>query len=95
MQEFFTWLGATLGEIIRFVVDLLIQLFRNLGDAAEGFLDGLAESLGISPSLISLLVLLLGLWLLYLALRALLRRRLIGGLIWALLGVTVLSWLIN
>lgn len=39
-------------------------------------------------------VLLLGLWLLYLALRALLRRRIVATLIWAVLGVTVLSWLI-
>ena len=95
MQDFFTWLGTTLGDIIRFVVDLLIHFFQNLGDAARGFLHGLSASLGIAPSLVSLLVLLLGLWLLYLALRALLRRRLVATLIWALLGITVLSWLIN
>ncbi|QOR39602.1 hypothetical protein HNO52_14570 [Billgrantia diversa] len=94
MQDFFTWLGRTLGEIIRFVVDLLVNFFQNLGASARGFFDGLATSLGISPSLVSLAVLLLGLWLLYLALRALLRRRLFATLIWALLGVTVLSWLI-
>ncbi|WP_111413794.1 hypothetical protein [Billgrantia lactosivorans] len=94
MQDFFTWLGRTLGEIIRFVVDLLVHFFQNLGASARGFFDGLATSLGISPSLISLAVLLLGLWLLYLALRALLRRRLVATLIWALLGVMVLSWLI-
>ncbi|PMR73860.1 hypothetical protein [Billgrantia endophytica] len=95
MQDFFTWLGSTLGDIIRFVVDLLIHFFRNLGDAAQGFLHGLSASLGISPSLISLVVLILGLWLLYLGLRALLRRSLIATVIWAVLGVTVLSWLIN
>ncbi|MBA2779236.1 hypothetical protein [Billgrantia kenyensis] len=94
MQEFFTWLGETLGEIIRFVVDLLVIFFRDLGASARGFFDGLASALGIPPTLISLAVLLLGLWLLYLALRALLRRRLVATLIWALLGVTVLSWLI-
>lgn len=94
MQDFFTWLGRTLGEIIRFVIDLLVYFFHNLGASARGFFDGLAASLGISPSLVSLAVLLLGLWLLYLALRALLRRRLVATLIWALLGVMVLSWLI-
>ncbi|WP_444677134.1 hypothetical protein [Halomonas sp. E19] len=43
----------------------------------------------------SLATLLVGLWLLYLALRALMRRRLVATLIWAILGVTVLSWLIQ
>lgn len=94
MQDFFSWLGQTLGEIIRFVVDLLLVFFHNLGASARDFFDSLTAALGISPSLVSLAVLLLGLWLLYLALRALLRRRLIATLIWAVLGVTVLSWLI-
>ncbi|MBZ0328824.1 hypothetical protein KZO25_00645 [Halomonas sp. ANAO-440] len=95
MQDFFTWLGKTLGEIIRFVVDLLIHFFQNLGDAARGFFHGLSASLGVPTTLVSLLILVLGLWLLYLGLRALLRRRLVATLIWGLLGVTVLSWLIN
>ncbi|UYG02501.1 hypothetical protein OCT51_15110 [Halomonas sp. LR3S48] len=94
MQDFFTWLGRTLGEIIRFVVDLLTHFFQNLGASARGFFDGLATSLGIPATVVSLAVLLLGLWLLYLALRALMRRSLIATLIWAVLGVTVLSWLI-
>lgn len=94
MQDFFGWLGETLGDIIRFVVDLLILFFHNLGGASRGFLQGLSTSLGIPPTLMSLATLLLGLWLLYLALRALLRRRLVATLIWAILGVTVLSWLI-
>ncbi|MCE8020601.1 hypothetical protein HOP51_10860 [Halomonas sp. MCCC 1A11036] len=94
MQDFFSWLGQTLGEIIRFVVDLLILFFYNLGASARGFFDGLANALGIPPTLVSLAVLLLGLWLLYLALRALLRRRIVATLIWAVLGVMVLSWLI-
>ncbi|MCE8036644.1 hypothetical protein [Halomonas sp. MCCC 1A11062] len=94
MQEFFSWLGETLGEIIRFVVDLLIVFFYNLGASARGFFDGLASALGIPATLVSLAVLLLGLWLLYLALRALLRRRIVATLIWAVLGVMVLSWLI-
>ncbi|RDB43883.1 hypothetical protein DU490_05590 [Halomonas sp. DQ26W] len=95
MQDFFSWLGETLGAMIRFVVDLLIVFFHNLGASAQGFFDGLASALDIPPTVISLAVLLLGLGLLYLALRALLRRRLVATLIWGLLGVTVLSWLIN
>ncbi|KAA0012548.1 hypothetical protein F0A17_06250 [Billgrantia pellis] len=94
MQDFFSWLGRTLGEIIRFVVDLLLVFFHSLGASVRNFFDALTSALGIPPTLISLGVLLLGLWLLYLALRALLRRRLVATLIWAVLGVTVLSWLI-
>ncbi|TFH85906.1 hypothetical protein EQG41_14970 [Billgrantia azerbaijanica] len=95
MHDFFTWLGGFLGDLIRFVVDLLSRLHDHVGDAARGFLDGLTESLGIAPSLVSLLVLVVGLWLLYLALRALLRRRLIATVIWGALGVMILSWLIT
>ena len=94
MQDFFSWLGQTLGEVIRFVVDLLLIFFQNLGGSARGFFGSLASALGIPPTFLSLAVLMLGLWLLYLALRALLRRRLVATLIWAVLGVTVLSWLI-
>ncbi|MFY0991460.1 hypothetical protein [Halomonas sp. C05BenzN] len=95
MADFFTWLGAALGDLIRFVVDLLTGFFANLGDSARGFLRGLSESLGIAPSLISLLVLVVGLWLLWKGLGALLRRALVVALVWLVLGATVLSWLIN
>ncbi|WP_163576978.1 hypothetical protein [Halomonas faecis] len=95
MQDFFSWLGSFLGELIRFVVDLLSRLYHHVSDAARGFLDGLTESLGIAPSLISVAILAIGLWLLYLALRALLRRRLIATVVWGVLGVMVLSWLIT
>ncbi|WP_163558872.1 hypothetical protein [Halomonas sp. NO4] len=95
MQDFFTWLGHFLGDLIRFVVDLLSRLYHDVSDAARGFLDGLTQSLGIAPSLVSMAMLAVGLWLLYLALRALLRRRLIATVVWSVLGVMVLSWLIS
>lgn len=95
MEDVFTWLGSALGDIIRFIVDLASGFFANLGDSARGFLRGLSESLGIAPSLISLLVLIVGLWLLWKALAAILRRAFVVALIWLVLGVTVLSWLIN
>ncbi|MBE0488191.1 MAG: hypothetical protein IBX53_03855 [Halomonas sp.] len=94
MEEFFTWIGSTLGEVIRFIVDLLTGFFANIGNAGRGFLDGLSGALGISPSLISLVVLVIGLWLLWKGFRALMRRAIVATLIWLLLGVMVLSWLI-
>lgn len=94
MEAFFTWAGRTLGEIIRFVVDLLTGVFGNLGDSARGFLQGLAGSLGISTSITSLLILMVGLWMLWKAFRALARRAIVATVIWLLLGFVVLSWLI-
>ncbi len=94
MEDFFTWVGRTLGEVIRFFVDLLTGFFANIGHAARGFMDGLSGALGIPPSLISLVILVIGLWLLWKGIRALMRRAIVAALIWLLLGVVVLSWLI-
>ncbi|MBB3190863.1 hypothetical protein [Halomonas cerina] len=95
MEDAFTYIGNTLGEFIRFLVDSLTGFFANLDDAARGFVTGLADSLGVPPTLLNLLVLLIGLGLLWKGFAALLRRALIAMLIWWLLGVTVLSWLIQ
>ncbi|GHE20435.1 hypothetical protein [Halomonas urumqiensis] len=95
MEDFFTWIGTTLGEIIRFIVDLLTGFFGNIGNSARGFLDGLSSSLGISPSFLNLIVLIIGLWMLWKAVSALMRRAIFATLIWAVLGLMVLSWLIN
>ncbi len=94
MEDFFTWAGRMLGDLIRFVVDLLTGFFADIGDSARSFLDGLSTSLGISPSLISLVVLILGLWMLWKGFRAILRRAIVVAAIWLVLGVMVLSWLI-
>lgn len=95
MADFFNWLGNTLGDIIRFLVDGLVGFFADLGDSAQGFLRGLSDSLGIAPSLVNLLVLVFGLWLLWKGLRAFMRSAIFVGLVWLLLGVVVLSWLIQ
>lgn len=95
MADFFTSIGRTLGEVIRFVVDLLTGAFSGLGDSARGFLQGLSSALGISPSLLNIVVLLIGLWMLWRCVRALLRRALIAAIVWGVLSLALLSWLIN
>ncbi|QJQ95322.1 MULTISPECIES: hypothetical protein [Halomonadaceae] len=95
MQEFFNWIGTRIGEAIHFVVDLLVIFFANIGGAMASFVQGLSAALGINPTLFSLVVLLIGLWLLYHGVRALLQRRIIGALILAFLGFMVLSWLMR
>ncbi|SDM02848.1 hypothetical protein SAMN05661010_03162 [Modicisalibacter muralis] len=91
---FFNWLGESLGDAIRFVVDLLSSIFAGFGGAVHDFIEGLTGSLGMSPSLFGLIVLLIGLLLLYKGIRAFINHAIVGGLIWTLLGLIVLSWLI-
>ncbi|APX93831.1 hypothetical protein BWR19_13285 [Halomonas sp. 1513] len=95
MEGFFNWLGSLIGETLRWIVDLLVIFFANLRGAVEGFIGGLSNAMGINPTLFSLLVLIVGVWMLYCALRALLARRLIATLVWAFLGLVVLSWLVG
>ena len=94
MEDFFNWLGTLIGETLRWIVDLLVIFFSSLRGAVEGFIGGLSDAMG-NPTLFSLLLLIVGVWMLYCALRALLARRLIATLIWAFLGLVVLSWLIG
>lgn len=95
MDDVFAFIGNAFGEFIRFIVDGLVGFFTGIDDAARSFMQGLSESLGIAPTLISLVVLVIGLWLLWKGVAALMRRAIVATLIWWLLGVTVLSWLIN
>ena len=95
MDDAFAVIGNAFGEFIRFIVDGLTGFFTNIGGAARSFMQGLSESLGIPLTLINLVVLVVGLWLLWKGLAALMRRAFVATLIWWLLGVTVLSWLIR
>ncbi|SDL45311.1 hypothetical protein SAMN05192555_104257 [Franzmannia pantelleriensis] len=95
MEGFFNWLGTLIGETLRWIIDLLVIFFSSLRGSLEGFIGGLSDAMGINPTLFSLLLLIVGVWMLYCALRALLARRLIATLIWAFLGLVVLSWLIG
>ncbi|MDW5378128.1 hypothetical protein R6258_14490 [Halomonas sp. HP20-15] len=96
MQDdgFFNWLGEAIGDTIRTLVEFLASIFGGLYWAVEDFADGLSDSLGISGSLFSLIVLIIGLAMLYKGLRAFLRGSVIGGVCWGLVGLLVLSWLI-
>ncbi|GHC32182.1 hypothetical protein [Aidingimonas halophila] len=89
------WLGERIGEALRFVIDLLSLFFANIHDGVERFVTGLTDALGISPTLFSLIFLLIGLWLLYRGVRALLSRRFVGGLIWLFAAMIMLSWLVG
>lgn len=95
VEGFFEWLGQALGAIIRWVVDSLDWLFGLLGNAGGNFVDGLSRTLGMDTSLISILALVVGLLFLYSAVRAFMRASIIMGIIWAVLGLWLLSWIIR
>ena len=95
VESFFEWLGQALGSIIRFIVDGLSGLFNVLSHAGGNFVDGLAKALGMDTSIISIIALILGLMLLYSAIRAFMRASIVMGIIWLVLGLWLLSWIIH
>ena len=82
VESFFEWLGQALGSIIRFIVDGLSGLFNILGNAGGNFVDGLAKTLGMDTSIISILALIVGLMLLWSAIRAFMNASIIAGIIY-------------
>jgi len=95
VEGFFDGLGHALGKAIRFVVDLLSGALGAVADAIDAFLGGLARAIGMDVSIFSLILLVIGLLFLYCGVRALLRRAIISGVIWLLLGLVVMGWLIR
>lgn len=94
-ESFFERLGEILGNFIRILVEVLTDFFRMIGQAGAKFIDGLSRALGMDPSWISILILIIGLLLLFSAIRAFLRGRVIWGLIVLLLALWALSTLIG
>jgi hypothetical protein len=95
VESFFEWLGQALGSIIRFIVDALSGLFNLLSHAGSNFVEGLSRALGMDTSIISIIALILGLMLLWSAIRAFMNASIIMGIIWLVLGLWLLSWIIH
>ena len=95
VEGFFESLGQMFGAIIRFIVEGLSGIFSGLSHAGGHFIEGLGRALGMDTSIISIALLVIGLLFLYNAVRAFMRTSIIGGVIWLLLGLWVLSWIIS
>ncbi|MBU1329795.1 MAG: hypothetical protein KJ884_03075 [Gammaproteobacteria bacterium] len=95
VEGFFESLGQAFGAFIRFIVEALSGFFGILGNAIGGFIDGMSSALGVTPSLLTIAVVVIGIMLLYTALRSFLRGSIISGIIWLLLGLWLLSALIR
>jgi len=94
-ESTFEWLGAMLGEAIRTIVAALKTVFGGFGEAVGAFSSGLAEALGMSPTLFNFALLVLGLLLLYAGIRSLMNRSVLGAIFWFLLAVLLLGGLIG
>ena len=95
VEGFFESMGEALGTPLRWIIDGLYGLFEAIADAGRGFLNGLANALGMDASLLSLAALVVGLLILVSAVRALLRRAFISGVLLLLLGLWLLSLFIH
>lgn len=95
VNGFFESLGEAVGSVIRFIVEGLSGFLDVFGSAISSFIAGMSKALGVTPSLLSIVVLVVGLWLLYVAVRAFIRRSIIAGVIWLMLGLWLLSGLIS
>ena len=95
VNGFFESLGEAVGSVIRFIVEGLSGFLGFFGSAISSFIAGMSKALGVTPSLLSIVVLVVGLWLLYVAVRAFIRRAIIAGVIWLVLGLWLLSGLIS
>ncbi|MBX6318235.1 hypothetical protein [Pigmentiphaga sp.] len=94
-STFFEWLGSALGEVIRTIVAALKSVFGGFGEAVGEFSSGLADALGMSPTLFNFALLVLGMLLLYAGIRALLSRSILGALFWFFLAALLLGGLIG
>ena len=93
--DFFGWLGHTLGLIIHYIVEFFSGLFNMLSNAGGDFVGGMSRALGMDTSIISIIALIVGLMLLWSAIRAFMNASIIAGIIWLLLGLWLLSWIIH
>ncbi|RJG13306.1 hypothetical protein D3879_08600 [Pseudomonas cavernicola] len=95
VEGFFDWLGQALGAVIRFIVEGLSGFLHLIGNAGSQFINGLSRALGITPSLLSIVALVLGLLLVFNAGRAFIRRSFLVGTLMLLLGLWLLSLIIS
>src|SRR5690606_41870492 len=91
----FEGLGQAFGTLVRLIVDALSWLFNLLSGASSAFVNGVSRALGVDSSLLSIAFVVLGLFLIYLDFSSLIKKRLIRGVIWLLLGLWLLSSLIR
>jgi len=80
---------------VRLIVDTLSWLFGILTGASTAFVEGFSRTLGVDSGLLSIAAVIIGLYLIYRGVRAMIGRRLVAGIIWILLGLWLITALIK
>lgn len=94
-QGFFDSLGLWLGSLIRFIVEALTYVLTSFSEAGASFINGLSRALGMEPSWVSLVALVIGLVLLVSSIRSFSQRKWIRGTLWLLVALWLLSLIIH
>jgi uncharacterized membrane protein len=89
------WLGNMLGSLLSGIVHALQFVFGGLGRGIGEFAGGVAHSMGVSASAFNIAWIILGILLLIGAVRALMRRSWVGGIVLLVIAVVVLGRLMN
>lgn len=90
-----TSIGAVIGRAIKWVSDGLQWLFGNFFKILGDFFRGMADSLGMSPSIMNYLLLLLGLLMLWAAIKSFAHRSILSGIFWLVLTALLLGALLG
>jgi|TARA_R110000822_G_scaffold71200_2_gene171786 hypothetical protein len=91
----FEWLGEAFGTVIRLLVDSLAWIFDVLAGASSAFVNGFSRALGVDSNIFTVIFVVVGLILIYTGVKAFINKRIVGGVIWCLLGLWLLSALIR
>ncbi|WP_025733780.1 hypothetical protein [Carnimonas nigrificans] len=92
MHDFFAQIGAAIGAVLRTLIELFQALFSSVGDSFKGFAGGLGDELGVGHSIFSIVIAIIGIALVIKGIRQLIGKAFIGGIIWLLIGVSLLGF---
>lgn len=82
------WIGSAIGALLRLVADL----WHALAGALQGFTEGLARGIGLPDAgIMSWILVAIGIFLLYHAVRGFMRRRILGPLVLFAIGAFLIS----
>lgn len=85
-------IGEAIGGFIGWMLQLVADLWRALADGLQGFTDGLARGIGLADAgVLSWIVVAIGIFLLYQAVRGFMRRRILGPLVMLVIGAFLIS----
>ncbi|WP_142847639.1 hypothetical protein [Telmatospirillum sp. J64-1] len=85
--------GEAIGRFVAWIVSLFTDTFGSLAEGVRSFFGGIARGAGLqNPGLFTWILLILGLMILYGAIRSALRGGIVGAVVQGVIGIAVLAW---